>query len=465
MTPFGDRAVLFELPSGPRGALLARLRATAEVRDVVLAETTGLVVFEDACPTEALTAALAAPFAAEETSPRLHRIPVVYDGADLVEVAERLGFSTAEVVRLHAEPEYRVALVGFAPGFAYLRGIAPELVLPRRAPRPRVPAGSVAFAAGYSGVYPFASPGGWHLLGHAPGYAAFVDGAAVLALDDRVRFEAAEGPPAIEAAPAVTPTVTGPYLELTRVMGVAFLVDGGRQGRMHDGIPPGGPLVRGGLVGANRHAGNADLACGLELYGTFEVTARGGTVTVAAAEPIVLADGASYRIATGAARVTYLAVLGGIDAPVVLGGRGVFRIAGTGGPLRRGARLAIGDASAAPMPPRDATRQRSHEPVPLLPGPDGDVHAHLRELTISAASDRTGVRLDGYAGPTLDVPRDRRSIPMTIGAMELTPSGPIVLGPDHPTTGGYPVVGIVPSGSLDAFFARPVGARVSFRPS
>lgn len=448
MTPFGDRAVLFPLPPDvPRGALLARLRGLAGIEDVVLAETTGLATWTGMPPTVAIAQALAAPLTAEASTTRHHRVPVVYDGEDLAEVAAAIGKTTSDVVALHAGVEHRVALLGFAPGFAYLRGLPGVLALPRRAPRPRVPPGSVAIAAGYSGIYPFASPGGWHLLGRTS-FAAFDGEHATLALDDHVVFE-----PVDELAPApvrdATPPPAGPHLELTRAQGVAYLVDGGRPGRMHEGIATGGPLVRSGLARANARAGNAPGTCGLELHGSFEVTARGGPVIL---DGLTLADGTSHRVASGADRVAYLAVRGGIA------GRGFLR--GVDAPLRRGARLVVGTASPSeersPDPP-------SLDAIPLLPGPDGDVLAHLRDLRIGAASDRTGVRIERYGGPLVKAPPDRPSVPMRIGAMELTPSGPIVLGPDHPTTGGYPVVGIVPSFALDAFFARPSGARVSFR--
>ena len=100
----------------------------------------------------------------------------------------------AEIVRAHAEATYEVAVVGFLPGFAYLRGLDPRLVVPRRAtPRPRVPALSVAIAGPYTGIYPFASPGGWSLLGTVVGFVPF-DGAsgARLRLGDGVRFEPEE---------------------------------------------------------------------------------------------------------------------------------------------------------------------------------------------------------------------------------------------------------------------------------
>ncbi|MGH3584815.1 MAG: 5-oxoprolinase subunit B family protein [Pseudonocardia sp.] len=93
-------------------------------------------------------------------------VPVRYDGADLTEVASATGLTRAEVIRRHTAARYAVAFCGFAPGFAYLTGLDPALHLPRRAtPRTAVPAGSVALADEYTGVYPRSSPGGWRLIG------------------------------------------------------------------------------------------------------------------------------------------------------------------------------------------------------------------------------------------------------------------------------------------------------------
>ncbi|MFB8239580.1 allophanate hydrolase subunit 1 [Kitasatospora purpeofusca] len=93
-------------------------------------------------------------------------IPVRYDGADLPEVAHLCGLTVPEVIARHCAATYRVAFCGFAPGFAYLTGADPALRVPRRTvPRTRVPAGSVALADEFTGVYPRESPGGWQLLG------------------------------------------------------------------------------------------------------------------------------------------------------------------------------------------------------------------------------------------------------------------------------------------------------------
>jgi KipI family sensor histidine kinase inhibitor len=106
------------------------------------------------------------PEAGGEVGGREWRIPVRYDGPDLGAVAEKLGLRVDEVVRRHSERSYRVFLLGFVPGFAFLGRLDPALVLPRRTPpRSRVPAGSVAIAGVQTAVYPIETPGGWHLLG------------------------------------------------------------------------------------------------------------------------------------------------------------------------------------------------------------------------------------------------------------------------------------------------------------
>lgn len=109
-------------------------------------------------------------------------IAVHYDGDDLERVATSIGVEIAEVIALHTSPTYAVAFCGFAPGFAYLVGGVDALQLPRRStPRTRVPAGSVAVAGPFTGVYPTPSPGGWHLLGHT----------------DAVLFDPSRRPPAL----------------------------------------------------------------------------------------------------------------------------------------------------------------------------------------------------------------------------------------------------------------------------
>lgn len=116
---------------------------------------------------------------------RLHLLPVRYDGPDLSRVAQLTGLTEGDVVRLHAAPDYRVAMVGFLEHFPYLLGLPAGLTAPRLdSPRKRVPAGSVGLAGRQTGVYPSASPGGWNLIGRT-------DPALLVPIraGDRVRFK------------------------------------------------------------------------------------------------------------------------------------------------------------------------------------------------------------------------------------------------------------------------------------
>ncbi|WP_374412197.1 5-oxoprolinase subunit B family protein [Streptomyces californicus] len=120
-------------------------------------------------------------------------IPVVYDGPDLDAVAALWGVGADEVGALHSRTAFRVAFCGFAPGFGYLAGLPERLHVPRRTtPRTRVPAGAVALAGPYTGVYPRPSPGGWQLIGRMPDPAALWDPerepAALLGPGTPVRF-------------------------------------------------------------------------------------------------------------------------------------------------------------------------------------------------------------------------------------------------------------------------------------
>ena len=122
-------------------------------------------------------------------------IDVVYDGADLDEVARLTGMTTAQVVAAHTEMPWRVGFGGFAPGFAYLVGGDERLNVPRQSePRTKVPAGSVALAGEFSGVYPRESPGGWQLIGHTDAVLWDVDrdSPALLVPGMWVQFRAAE---------------------------------------------------------------------------------------------------------------------------------------------------------------------------------------------------------------------------------------------------------------------------------
>jgi KipI family sensor histidine kinase inhibitor len=166
-------------------AIIAAARALPGVRDVVVTADHVALHWDGDAPSTVPPL----DFVRSTLPPRVHELDVSYDGPDLASLCERLQTTPDDLARLHATPEYEVAFLGFLPGFAYLAGLDPRLVVPRRdTPRTRVAPGAVAIGGPYTGVYPFASPGGWHLIGHVIGAGVWdVDGPR-LAPGDRVRF-------------------------------------------------------------------------------------------------------------------------------------------------------------------------------------------------------------------------------------------------------------------------------------
>ena len=168
--PAGDHAVLVELEDldqvlGYYAALSAS--PPAGVIDIVPAARTVLVT-TDGSDLETLTRTLRSvqPLSGGQTTSDLLEIPVIYDGEDLPDLAELLGCSVDELINRHTSEDWTVAFCGFSPGFGYLTGTGSWDVPRRKSPRTKVPAGAVALAGEFSGVYPRESPGGWQLLGH-----------------------------------------------------------------------------------------------------------------------------------------------------------------------------------------------------------------------------------------------------------------------------------------------------------
>jgi inhibitor of KinA len=187
IVPAGDSAWLIELPDRLDTRINARAidiaaRIEAEhlsaVTDVVIGYRTVMVYvrpLHDAAPVvvPALERIIAEDHPIEATdNPVTITIPVCYGGQfgpDLPDVAHFAGLTSDEVVRRHIAREYRVFMVGFVPGFAYMAEVDPAIGAPRRrTPRLKVPPGSVAIASGQTGIYPDTTPGGWNIVGRTP---------------------------------------------------------------------------------------------------------------------------------------------------------------------------------------------------------------------------------------------------------------------------------------------------------
>lgn len=201
----GSNALVLDLP-GPRTLAkqthIWRLHRRARTLEGVTESVPGMnnltllfqpEVADDVTLRAALLDALSEAEEAAE-SPRSHVVPVRYGGehgCDLRDVCRLTGLSEREVIARHCAIEYRVYFVGFQPGFAYLGDLDERLALPRRAhPRVSVPAGSVAIAGRQTAVYPFASPGGWNIIGATSVgvFDAAREPAALFAAGDIVRF-------------------------------------------------------------------------------------------------------------------------------------------------------------------------------------------------------------------------------------------------------------------------------------
>jgi KipI family sensor histidine kinase inhibitor len=171
---YGDRALLIECDSTAEVLDLTDTLRSARlpgVVDIVPGARTVLLGLAEPRYQRAIRAhvadiSLPRPAECWETAAADVVIDVVYDGADLNEVAGRLDMTTVEVVEAHTATPWRVGFGGFTPGFAYLVGGDARLNVPRRPePRTRVPAGAVGLAGEFSGIYPRESPGGWQLIG------------------------------------------------------------------------------------------------------------------------------------------------------------------------------------------------------------------------------------------------------------------------------------------------------------
>jgi antagonist of KipI len=502
----GDSAVLIELSELGQGidaavnaravALASHLRSAAldGVRDVVATFRSVAVFFDPRrVDLEALKSrVLAAPVPAPEAAvPSPIEVPVEYGGdagPDLSSVAAASGLTPATVIARHTARDYRVFMLGFLPGFAYLGTADPSIAAPRHAsPRLRVPAGSVGVAAGQTGIYPQASPGGWQIIGRTtmrpfdptrPRPSLFAPG-------DRVRFvpvppgtlgsfdaawTAAEAPPQA-AGGARTVSIVQPGLMTT-------VQDGGRWGSQHDGVPVSGAMDQVSFRAANRAVGNQSAAAALEItLGGVEVRLEhDGALAVDGADLSATLDGRALPLrsrvphaAGGVVRFgarrrgarAYLALDGGLTVAPCLGSRATDLTSGLGGV--NGRRLRAGDRLPVGGPVRAAEGEPSaSRPIPdggarvrVLPGPHDEwfppaaLDALCRtRYEITPESNRMGYRLRGAA----PLPRDAREIVSDAtcpGALKVPPSGqPILLLADRQVTGGYPIVATVITADL-----------------
>lgn len=497
---FGDAAVLAQaddlLGAQRLAVVLGEERhgvPGTTVEDVVLGDGTVTIRFDprkmgpDAVVDEVAMLARRAGVAGDRPgrrSPQPLDIPVCFDGPDLPEMADKLGWTPERTVSELAGAPLVVAFLGFAPGFGYLRGLPTALAgLPRRdRPRAVVPAGSVAVGGGFAAVYPQATPGGWHLVGRA-GLVLFDAGRApyaVLRPGQLVRLRPTPEVPEVPEPPRRAPFSAGrrAALVVERVGSWSAVQDEGRRGVAALGVPRAGAMDLQSFGLGNRLMGNPDGAAAVEVTATGSVlrataachaavlgapgrssvgvSVNGHRVPEAAVVP--LEPGARLEIGDLRGSRALVMVSGGFETPAVLGSRSTDMLCGLGpGPVRVGDELALGE------PGRPRGRLRLAHIVDaggagillrVVPGPDapaGDGGPSALEAlvggiwVVAVESNRVGIRLQpqdpGRAVPGLPAVRSRG---MVCGAVQCPPGGElVVLGPDHATVGGYPVPAVV----------------------
>lgn len=481
------------------------------VREIIPAARTVMIRFD---PLLADRAALTQQVARIDLSTRSSRdgqtfdIPVTYDGEDLGDVAEILGWSIDDVIRRHTEATFTVAFTGFAPGFAYMTCDDAGFDVPRRkSPRVRIPAGSVAIAGRFGGIYPTDSPGGWQLLGRTPlkMWDTGRERAALLAPGDRVRFrDMAKGAivpvsalPAGEASPAAPPAGG---LTVTRCDRPALWQDMGRPGRASQGVSESGALDRGALREANLCVGNRRDAAVVEItFGGFAIRAdRAATLAVTGAPcPLTIrsADGREIAAPFGQPLAldageelvlglppqgmrSYLALRGGFAVEPVLGSAATDTLAKVGpAAIATGDVLVAADEPAGsvdPYRPQAASLPGAGEVVVLdiVPGPRTDWFTQKgfatlvgQEWQVTPESSRVGMRLSGPEGIERHDSAELPSEGTATGAIQVPHTGqPVLFLADHPLTGGYPVIASVAGHHLDLAGQIPIGARIRFNP-
>lgn len=494
----GDSAVLIDWDAEVDPAVNARAIALAQavraagapgIRDVVPTFRSVAVYFDPLVTTPEGVRRTVAESVGRPVSHAARRfeIPVSYDGddaPDLADVAAHCRMTPSEVVARHADADYRVFMMGFLPGFAYLGMLDSGLATPRLAtPRTRIPAGAVGLAGRQTGVYPMDSPGGWRIIGRTD-MRMFDAGrvpASLLSAGDTVRFvpvPAAAVKPAGAVAPRRQTPVPGARSVTVLAPGLFTTVqDGGRWGHQAEGVPVSGAMDGVSQRLANLAVGNAPGAAVLEatIVGPelrFEQPSRvaitgadlGATLDGAPVSHGVAMDapgGSVLRFAGRRGARAYIAFGGGIDVPPVLGSRATHVVCALGGlagtSLRAGDRLPIGVDAGGPRRrvAGTATPDAGGARVRVLPGPQHEWFApdaierlqHSR-YTVSPRSDRMAYRLTG--APLQRLGRDEMISDATfLGAIQVPGSGePIVLMADRQVTGGYPQLATVISADL-----------------
>jgi KipI family sensor histidine kinase inhibitor len=455
----------------------------------------------------------------DQEAKTVHTVPVCYEkefAPDMQAVCNHSRLTEAQVISQHSSKDYLVYMLGFLPGFVYLGGMDKQLETPRlKSPRLKIEAGSVGIAGNQTGVYPLESPGGWQLIGRTPikPYDPLREPPVLFKAGDYIRFKPITAQEFEHIATETNKKQTSEQSVLSK--NVAFSIisagalttvqDAGRFGFQKDGFTPSGVMDLLSYQLANAIAGNTTNTAVLEttmlgpkirfLQDTYFA------ITGADQEPLLngqkiplytqvfaqAGNELSLRLSRTGLR-SYIAFLGGVDVPVILGSRSTSMRYTLGG--FKGRALKSGDAFSlcsltqfchtrpVPVPealltvPQKLLKEKTDTPVIIrvIAGPQdsfftADVIKKFtkNEYVVSGESDRMGLRL---TGPKLISPNgtDIISDGITYGSVQISSSGqPIIMAADHQTCGGYAKIATVISADLSMIGQLTPGSHIRFK--
>ena len=512
----GTRNLLVDLPDLPTAMTWHAALTAAPLpgqTEVGAAARTVLVRFASATDAEAARGVLPhfVPSDTTATTPRDVTVEVHYDGADLETLAASLSMSQDALVDWHTSTTWAAAFGGFAPGFTYCVPADPAhaLDVPRHdSPRAAVPDGAVALAGDFSAVYPRTSPGGWQLLGTTTRsfWDADAEHPALLSPGDRVHYQQVSerievGTPNAEVSSddaagsassgasdttrhAAPQPAHHPVLRLDDHGLQVLIEDAGRPGAGDLGVTTSGAADRASAQAANDALGNRRSAAVLENIGGLALTALVETVVVVTGAvapvdingrtaergvPLLLRPGATLTVGEAEHGLrSYVGVRGGVIADTVLGSSSTDLLSGLGpSPLASGDTIHAGEPTGSVRPVSPGIR--TDGVLRVVPGPRDDWFADGvdaltgRTWTVTAMSNRVGLRLTGEEAIIREQSGELASEGMVAGSVQVPPNGePVVFLRDHAVTGGYPVIATVIPEDLDAAAQLPPGADVTF---
>ena len=429
-------------------------------------------------------------------------IPVCYDdefGQDIKFIATERHLSKEEIIALHQQKEYRVYMMGFLPGFAYMGKLDDAIATPRKhTPRAIVEAGSVGIAGNQTGIYPLPSPGGWQIIGRTPLclFDTQKKDPFLFKAGDRVKFfqitkeefedlskQQNNMPVAVNIENTADAIVIRPGMFST-------IQDGGRIGFQSFGVPLSGAMdhkaycIANGLLGNSKNAAVIEctmggLAIQFKKDTTIAITGA-GTAYVNHREieqympvPVHTNDLLEIKYDRDGIR-TYIAVSGGFYAPVVMNSRSAYTNAGIGTALRKDDALKFEDSHPASakkhFPGFSSPEYHDHSMIRIFTGPECNrmypeslKQLYQRPFKLTNQCDRMGYRLSGEPLQLCNK-KEMLSTAVTKGAIQLTNRGQlIILMSDCQTTGGYPRVAQVAAADLQLLAQMKPGDTIQFK--